>query len=392
MSKYRLNEPFLSELETRYVLDVLASNWLSSNGAHTESFERKFASYVGVKHCIAVQSGTAALHLALRALGVGENDRVIVPNYSCGASISSVAQCGAIPVVMDIEDATYGLDAENLERAIQKHSPKAIQLVHVYGYPARDTLVIRELCDQYGIYLVEDACEALGATLNDKMLGQFGDIAVFSLRSEKMIGVGEGGVVVTSDGRLHDEALLLASRAAPFRGGESPYWRKYCYRGEGYNYLLPHLLGAVARGQIERFEGEILPAKRRVGLTFRELFSELSGIQLQTVIPQASPVYWLNTVFVEGLTREEVRELGEALIAQGVEIRSGFWPLSDMEGFKAEVFGSQEIAQSIFDHLLVLPSASSLTTEDLGVIRELFLTHREALGKASLRASFATQG
>jgi perosamine synthetase len=371
MYKYLLNEPFLSKLEEQYVLDVLKSNWLSSNGSHTRLFEEKFASYIGRDYCLAVQSGTAALHLALKSIGVGKRDTVIIPNYSCGASISSVVQCGAVPVVMDIESDTFGLDGGRLELAIMKYRPKALQLVHVYGYPARDTLMIKDMCKRYGVFLVEDASEALGASLDHTMIGQFGDVAVFSIRSEKMIGVGEGGVVVTGNRGLYEKMLLLASRSAPFRHKDLPYWTKYYYDGEGYNYLLPHLLGAVAHAQMERFEAEILPEKRRVGILYRKVFSDMKGIRMQAIIPGATPAYWLNSILFAHSSKDCVRNVGHSLISSGVEIRSGFWPLSDMNGFSPEVFGTQEVGRYIFEHLLVLPSAYHLTEEDILNIRDL---------------------
>ena len=371
--KCTLNEPFLSNLEKQYVLDVLESNWLSANGKHTKIFEKKFADYVGVKHCVAVQSGTAALHLALKAFGVGKGDRVIIPNYSCGATISSVLQCGAIPVVLDVEIDTYGLDSTNLEKAIKKYSPKALQIVHMYGYPARDFMAICDLCKKYGVFLIEDASESLGASLNNKMAGQFGDGATFSIRSEKMIGVGEGGVVVTNNSGYFEKVLLLASRSAPFRTHSSPYWAKYFYDGEGYNYLLPHLLGAVARAQIERFEKEIFPEKQRVGLLYRELFAGLEGVTMQKVIPKARSAYWLNSLLFKKLKKEEVHELGNLLLSQGVEIRSGFWPLNDMSAFTPEIFGHQEVGNYLMNHLLVLPSAYCLGKEDITAIKRIII-------------------
>lgn len=369
MLKYILNEPSIGKLEERYVRDVLRSNWLSANGKHTRIFQEKFATYVGTKHALAVQSGTAALHLALKALGVGPSDHVILPNFSCGASISSVVQCGATPVVMDIEPDTFGLDCSRLEEAIKKYSPKAVQLVHVYGYPARDTMAVQKICKKHGVYLVEDASEALGAMLGNKRVGQFGDIGTFSIRSEKMIGIGEGGVVVTNNSVLYEKALLLASRSASSRSTGSVYWKKYFYEGEGYNYLLPHLLGAVARAQIERFQKEIFPQKVRVALAYRKLFSGIEGIAMQKVTPGAKSACWLNSILFNNMKKDGVRKLGAYLMSHGVEIRPGFWPLSDMKGFAPVVFGRQDVGRYIFEHLLVLPSAYNLKEADVKTIR-----------------------
>ena len=368
MIKYPINEPNLSKLEEKYVLDVLESTWLSAGGKHTVEFEKIFADYLGMKHAVAVQSGTAALHVALKAFGVGHDDCVILPNASCAASISTVVQCGAKPIVLDVEKETYALDAERLEAAIKIYSPKVVQLVHVYGFPARDTLRIQKLCKQYGVFLLEDSSEALGATFEGIKIGNFGDIATFSIRSEKMIGVGEGGVVVTNHSDLYESIMKLSSRASPFRTSQSPYWAKYFYDGEGYNYRLPHILGAIAHAQIERFDKEILPEKIRVGESFRKVFCESENWSLQKILPGSKPVYWLNSLFFKDLKRDQIRELGCKLYENQIEVRSGFWPLSDMASYNSESFGLQEIGYDLFDRLLILPSSWNLSNDDIQFI------------------------
>ena len=371
MIKYPINEPNLSKLEEKYVLDVLESTWLSAGGKHTVEFEKLFAGYLEMNHAVAVQSGTAALHVALKALGVGPEDCVILPNGSCGASISTVVQCGAKPIVLDVEKETYALDAERLEEAIKVYSPKVVQLVHVYGFPARDTLEIQKLCKQYGVFLLEDSSESLGATLGGIKIGNFGDITTFSIRSEKMIGVGEGGVVVTNHSGLYESVMRLSSRAAPFRTNQSPYWAKYFYDGEGYNYRLPHILGAIARAQMERFEKDILPEKIRVGESFRNIFQENENWSLQKKIHDSKPVYWLNSLCFKTIDKHQVMELGGTLYRQGIEVRSGFWPLSDMASYYSESFGLQEIGYDLFDRHLILPSSWKLSENDIQFIHSI---------------------
>ena len=370
MKKYLINEPNLSKIEKEYVLEVLDSTWLSAGGKHTKLFEEKFSDYLGTKHSIAVQSGTAALHVALKAFGVGEEDFVILPNGSCGASISTVVQCGAKPIVLDVEEDTYGLDSKNLEDAILEYSPKVVQIVHVYGFPSKNISKIKKICEKYNVFLLEDSAEALGANYDGKMIGTFGDIATFSIRSEKMIGVGEGGVVTTNNTGLFEIVSRLASRAAPFRTKQSPYWTKYFYDGEGYNYRLPHILGAIARAQIERFENDILPEKLRVGELFRKIFKENSHWSIQNIAPKTSAVYWLNSLKFKNLNRDQVRQVGHYLENKGIECRSGFWPLSDMASYSSISFGLQEVGYDLFDKLLVLPSSWRLKEKDLVFIFE----------------------
>ena len=362
--KYPINEPNISELETSYVLDVLKENWLSAGGKHTRDFEDKLSDYVGVKFSLAVQSGTAALHLALKAIGVTDGDNVIIPNYSCGATISAVKQCNAIPVVIDVEADTYGMNIKNLELAIKKYKPKALQFVHVYGFPAQCTSDLVKLCKKYKVTLLEDAAEALGMEIDGKKAGTFGDISIFSIRSEKMIGVGEGGVVLTSNDDLFEKVKELACRSAPHRGSDSPYWKKYYYNGEGYNYMLPHLLGAVAKGQMERFETEILAKKVSAGMAFRKVFSNDKDFTLQKIIPNSKPCFWLNSIVFNTIKGEAVRSLGQYLVSKNIEVRSGFLPLSEMPGFNPIKFESQQNGKHLYGQLLVLPSSGKLKIDD----------------------------
>lgn len=370
--KYYLNEPYITNKEKEYVLDVLESKWLSVKGKHIKIFEEKFAELIGVRYALAVQSGTAALHTALLALGIGKEDKVVIPNFTCAASATSVIQCGADPVILDVEKDTFGLDANILEDYIKKEGkPKAVMLVHVYGFPARDIEKIVDICKKEKIFLIEDCCEAHGAEYKGKKVGSFGDIAVFSVRSEKMIGVGEGGLVLTDDYGLIDKALYWASRAAPYRGKDDPYWYKYYYTGVGMNYLMPHILGAIGRAQIENFN-EIFSKKKNIGEKYYSIFKSINEIKLQKKLDGASPAYWLNIILLENKSKENVRKIGEKLIESGIEIRSAFWPLGNQRFFKKYAWGSQEVGTYLFEKGIVLPSSVYLADNNCKSIEEIF--------------------
>lgn len=368
--KYRLNEPFLEGKEKKYVLDVLKSRWLSLRGKHTIIFEEKFAKNIGVKYALAVQSGTAAIHTAIMALGLGNGDKVIVPNYTCAGSIVGIIQCGARPVILDVEADTFGLDISTLKKYIKTIKPKALLIVHVYGFPARDTEEIAAICRKNRIILIEDCSEALGAKIGNRSVGTYGDIATYSIRSEKMIGVGEGGVVISNNKKLIDHAYYWATRAAPYRTKSDPYWKTYQYTGVGMNYLLPHLLGALARAQIENFD-EILKRKQAVGMRYQELLTEIPGIRLQRDIPNHSPAFWLNMVILDRLTTKQVRLLGNRLIDSGIEIRPGFWPLSNLRPFKKMKYGSQRNGMYLFYKGIILPSSVYLADNNCKKVNEI---------------------
>jgi len=372
--RYNLNLPSLSILEKKYVIDVIKGGWLSSNGKHTKIFEEKFSSFLEKKYSLAVQSGTSALHVALKGLDIKDGDKVIIPNYTCVSNISAVSQCNAIPVIVEVERDTLGLDYNLVEKAIIKHRPKVLQLVHVYGFPARDTIKIINLCKKKNIKIIEDASESLGAKIKKKYVGSLGDVAIFSLRSEKMIGVGEGGVITTSDNRIFKKIKLLASRNAPFRSAYDPYWKKYYHKGEGYNYLMPHMLGALARAQIERFKKEILKKKVIVGRNYRKLLDDSRIEFTQKILKDSTSVFWLNSIYFKESSKEDVRRIGSLLMKKGIEVRSGFWPLNLLKSFKSLYVHNKEFnSKEIFEKSLVLPSSYNLSMKDIKNIYKILL-------------------
>ena len=365
--KYFLNEPSISRLEKKYVSKALNANWLSINGENTKIFEKKFSNFIGIKNSLGVQSGTAALHLALKAANIKPKDKVIIPNFSCVASISSTSQCGAIPIIVEVERETLGLDFQYVVQAVKKFKPKAIQLVHVYGVPARDTEKIKNFCNKKKIILIEDASEALGAKIKNKNIGTFGKITIFSIRSEKMIGVGEGGVICSNNKKIYERIKLLAARSAPFRSSKNQYWKKYFHLGEGYNYLMPHLLGSVARGQIERFKNYMMIKKINVGKLYRK-FTYKNFIFTQKDIKNHKSVYWLNSLYFKNLSSEQVKKLGNFLMKKNIEIRSGFWPLANLKNFNSKYVGGKKVSKEMFEKTLVVPSTIHLKEKDIKYI------------------------
>ena len=377
--KYFLNEPYLEGNEKKYLSEVIDNRWLSAGGNLTKQFEEKFADHIGLKYCLAVQSGTAALHTALLALGIKQKDKVIIPNYTCSACATSVIQAGADPVIIDVEKETFGLNFDDVKVAIEELDDiKAIMPVHVYGFPLKDFSKIISLAKEKGIFILEDTSEAHGATLKGKKLGSFGDLSAFYIRSEKMLGVGEGGVVLTDNKNLHDKALFYASRGCDFNPKENQWWERYYYKAVGMNYKLPHALGAIALAQMENFP-RILQIKRSIGEKYAELLRNEPEIILQRRIDNSEPVYWLNAIVLKNKTKEEVREIGKKLIEKQIEIRPGFWPLGDLEYLKKYSFGTQEKGNYLFDHMIILPSSVNLAKNDFDGVIEITSALKELL-------------
>jgi len=378
--KHYLNEPYLQGNEKKYINDVIDKGWLSINGEYTKKFENMFANFIDVNHCLALHSGTAALHTALLALGIGKEDKVVIPNYTCSGCATSVIQTGAEPIIIDVDKETFGLDAEKFQDAINEYGDKvkAVMPIHIYGFVPRDFKKIIEIAKKNNIKILEDTCEAHGATFEEKKLGSFGDISAFSIRSEKMIGVGEGGLVITDNKELYDKAYFYAARACDFNNEKNEWWERYYYKGVGMNYRLPHLLGAIAVAQMENFE-KILQMKINVGKKYIELLKNNNEIILQKKIDNSSPVYWLNAIILKNKTKEEIREIGKKLINEGIEIRPAFWPLTDMEFLKQYKFGTQENTNYLFEKMIILPSSVNLVKNNFKGVKEIVQKVKELI-------------
>ena len=375
--KYILNKPYIDELEFKYVNSVLRSGWLSVGGKYNKLFEKSFSKLINTKYVISVQNGTASLHLALKALGTKSEHKIIIPSFSCSANISSIAQCNATAVIVDVEDETFGLDYDLVKKAIEKNKIYALQLVHVYGFPARDTEKIINLCKKKNIKVIEDGSEALGASIGKKVIGEFGDISVFSIRSEKMIGVGEGAMICTNNKSTYDKLILLASRNMPFRSSRHPYWKKYVSLGEGYNYLMPHVLGAIGYAQLKKFNF-IKKNKIRVGNLYQSIFKEFT---LQKMIKNNKQVFWLNCIRFENFSQKKVKFIGNFLKNKGLEVRSGFWPLYNTPNIKKIVVTKNDIAKKLYDSLIVLPSNLELKKKDVLYFKSQILRAIQAFEK-----------
>jgi len=193
-----------------------------------------------------------------------------------------------------------------------------------------------------------------------------------------MIGVGEGGIVLTNNKKLYNKIYFYASRSAPYRSKKDPYWKKYYSVGEGYNYLMPHLLGAVGRAQIEKFTKSILKKKIEIGMKYRKIFKYKYYKFTQKIIKSNSSVFWLNSIKFENLSFSKICQVGEILSNKGIEVRSGFWPLSKLPGFNSIKADNMKNSINIFNKILVLPSNINLSTKDLNFI---FLSLNKAIEK-----------
>jgi perosamine synthetase len=355
MYKYPVAEPEIGEKELSNVVEAVESGWVSSKGKFIEEFENSFAKYVGVKYGVATSNGTAALHLALAALGVRPHDEVIVPDLTFAATINAVLYVGAKPIIVDIDPNYWCLDPSNLRKAITSRT-KAIIPVHLYGHPC-DMDAILEVAERQGLYVIEDAAEAHGAEYKGRRVGCFSHIACFSFYGNKIITTGEGGMCLTNDEELMEKMRILRDH------GMNPD-KKYWHNIVGFNYRMTNLQAALGVAQLSKIE-KFIEKKRRIARLYAEELSSIEGVTLHPEMPWAKCVYWLYSILLNekvGVTRDQ---LMEKLAMEGIETRNLFYPLHEMPLYQRYANLSYPASSAISRRGLSLPSSVKLNEEDI---------------------------
>lgn len=316
-------QPDLSRNELRAVLDALLSTWISSKGGYIEAFEQEFAAFVGTRRAVAVSNGTVALHLALLALGIGPGDEVIVPDLTFAATINAVLYCGAMPVIVDVDETTWTMSLKGVERACTART-KAVIPVHLYGRPA-EIGPIAEFAKRQNIFVIEDCAEAHGAKYTGQVVGRFSDISCFSFYGNKIVTTGEGGMCLTDSDELAAVMLELRSHGMkPERG----YWHDRV----GFNYRLTNLQAAVGLMQLRKI-GRTLARNERLQRLYRDRLAAVPGVSFAPALPAScEPVVWLACALVPPDKRDP---LIEAAKRAGVELRPFFHRLSEMPPYRS---------------------------------------------------------
>lgn len=351
-------EPMLGEEELANVVAAVRSGWISSLGAFIGEFEREFAAFCGAQHGIAVANGTAALHLALVAVGVGDGDEVLVPSLTFVATANAVHYCGATPVFVDANSETWGMEARALEARLTRRT-RAIVPVHLYGHPC-DMDPILEVARRHGLAVVEDAAEAHGAEYRGRRVGALGTIGCFSFYGNKIITTGEGGMCVTDDPALAERLRLLRDH------GMDPK-RHYWHEIIGYNYRMTNLQAAVGVAQVKKLP-DFVEKKRQLARWYAEHLHPLarSGrIHLHPEAPWAKNVFWMYSVLLADpiVSRDDVRAL---LKDRGVDTRPFFHPMHTLPPYaKGERL---PVAEELAVRGLNLPSGVGLERHQVEIV------------------------
>jgi dTDP-4-amino-4,6-dideoxygalactose transaminase len=374
--KIWLSSPHLEGNEQKYIQEAFDSNWISTEGSNITGLENDLQNYLG-ENCFvgALNSGTAAIHLGLILLGVQAGDEVICQSMTFSASANPILYLGATPIFVDSEKETWNLCPQALEEAIVDRiskvgKPKAIIAVHLYGVPYKID-EIRTIANQYEIPILEDSAEAIGSLYKGRQCGAFGDVGVLSFNGNKMITTSGGGAIITKTKSLKEKALFLATQSRD----NSPH---YQHSEIGYNYRMSNVCAGIGRGQMEVLDTH-LDLRRKMHSFYVALFQDISGVSVfQTNIDSIVPNYWLSCILIEpqlirGIDREAVRL---ALETENIESRPLWKPMHLQPIFEKYPYYGSDVAETLFENGLCLPSGSNLTDEDRAriseVIRRLF--------------------
>jgi pyridoxal phosphate-dependent aminotransferase EpsN len=359
----------MSGKEHKYINEAFNTNWIAPLGPNVDAFEAGIAQYVGVNEAVAVSSGTAAIHLALLLLGVGKGDKVFCSSLTFIASANPIIYQGAEPIFIDSEPETWNMSPQALVKAFEDaieddNLPKAVIVVNLYGQSAKMD-EITAICDRFGVPIIEDAAESLGAKYKGKASGSFGKFGVFSFNGNKIITTSGGGMLVSNDQEAMQKARFLATQARD----AAPH---YQHSQIGFNYRLSNILAGIGRAQLEVLE-ERIAARRAIFLRYNDELSNLPGF---TLMPELKDTYsnrWLTALTInEKESGISVTDILGVLSKENIEARPVWKPLHLQPVFKGMRYYShndqESVSEGLFINGLCLPSGSNMTEADIEIV------------------------
>ena len=347
--------------------ECIDTAWVSSAGAYVDRFERELAATTGARRAVAVVNGTAALHIALKLVGVEAGDEVLIPSLTFVATANAVSYCGAIPHFVDVEPGTLGLDPISLEQRLAMIGEKVNGLVvsresgrrlaavvpmHTFGHPV-DLAGLMEVCERWGLPVVEDAAESLGSYYRDRHTGTFGRLGILSFNGNKIVTTGGGGAILADDEELADRAKHLTTTA------KVPHRWEFIHDETGYNYRMPNINAALGCGQLERLE-EMVALKRRLADTYRDALADVRGVRFIQEPPGCRSNYWLNAIELdEGLAGDRDAILA-ALDDEGIQARPIWRPMHQLSMYQSCPRADLPVTERLARRIINLPSSASL--------------------------------
>lgn len=377
MNKKRiyLSSPTMHGEEQLFIKEAFDTNWVAPLGPNVNAFERELAEYTKAEHASALSAGTAAIHLAMRILGIGQGDIVFVPTLTFSASCNPIAYEKATPVFIDSEEDTWNMSPEALKKAFEKYpNPKAVVVVHLYGTPARLDEIMA-LCAARNVPVIEDAAESLSSTYQGKQTGTFGKIGIYSFNGNKIITTSGGGMLVSDDEEITKQATFLATQA------RDPA-RHYQHSQIGFNYRMSNIVAGIGRGQLLHLE-EHKALKKKIYQHYQEAFSDIPEITMNPLNPKGDANNWLSCMTIEKGCSVTPDQIMDALEEQNIESRPIWKPMHLQPVFAGCDFiqaeqGKLPVSEDIFYRGLCLPSDIKNTDEDMELI---IATVRKCFGK-----------
>jgi len=358
-----VSEPSLNGRESELVSDAIRSGWVSSAGRYIDEFQELFASYHGVKHCVALANGTAALEVALHAIGIEKGDEVVIPSFTIMSLALAVLRVGAVPRLVDVDANSWNLIAENVASVLTDRT-RAIIVVHGFGQPA-DMDPILDLARIHNLKIIEDTAESIGSRYKGKLCGTMGDVSSFSFYANKLITTGEGGCILTND----DKVALRARRYINLYFGLS---ERFSHDALGYNFRMTNMQAAVGVAQLEQIN-QFVAKKTEIGRWYAEALTDCSTVTFQKTVGDVHHVYWMYCVVLNDFVQMDAMAAMDYLKKRGVGTRNLFKGLHSQAPLQPYLVQADKIADfPVTNHLysrgFYLPSAVTLTREDVATV------------------------
>lgn len=346
--------------EQKYIEEVFKSNYIAPLGEYVNRFEDSIKEYTKTSNALALSSGSAALHLALRVLGIKDGDIVLASSFTFIGSINAILYQNATPVFIDSELDSWNLDPNLLELAIEKlyKKPKALILTHLYGTPAKLDEIV-EICKKHDISLIEDAAESLGAKYRDRDTGTFGSFGIYSFNGNKIITTSGGGMLISENREYIERARFLSTQA------REPFLH-YEHSEFGYNYRLSNVLSAIGVGQMEVLESRVLK-KREIFSWYRDELEEIEEIKFMPELKNSRSNRWLTCITLEG---GEINRVIDALNEKNIESRPLWKPMHLQPLFLDALSFTNGVSEGLFKKGVCLPSGTELSREDIKMISD----------------------
>jgi dTDP-4-amino-4,6-dideoxygalactose transaminase len=351
-----LSSPHMSDegYEMQYIKEAFVTNWIAPLGPNVDEFEKELAAKVGTRAAAALSSGTAAIHMALKAAGVGAGDIVFCPSLTFSASANPIIYQNAIPVFIDSDFETWNMSPAALEKAFEQYTPKAVLVVHLYGLSA-DMDKIVEICREHNVPLIEDAAESLGTLYKGKHTGTFGDYGIYSFNGNKIITTSGGGMLVSGNEERIEKVRFWATQS------RDPA-RHYQHSELGFNYRMSNIVAGIGRGQLKVLVKRI-EKKREIFEFYKRELGALEGVQMMPVNEWNEPNYWLSCCTLSGRVRP--LDIMKALDAENIESRPVWKPMHMQPYFAKCDFVGAGISEKIFENGVCLPSDTKMNESDL---------------------------